>query len=227
METTDEKNTGTGMDKNSITGFSPEAVIIDAGSFPTDSIPLGWLDNCRKIICCDGAANSYLRNNPGKVWRIVGDCDSLSPEIKREYASIIRLNPDQETNDQTKAVQYLVAKGISRIAIIAATGLREDHTLGNISLLMEYLKEGIHARAYTDFGVFIPSSGTQTFFCDKGTRVSIFNFSAKEMSATGLKYPIRAFTSLWQGTLNQTVSGSFTINADGDYLVYITYPGTK
>ena len=49
---------------------------------------------------------------------------------------------DQETNDQTKAVNFLLAQGKRRIAIIGATGNREDHTLGNISLLSDYLRAG-------------------------------------------------------------------------------------
>ena len=61
-------------------------------------------------------------------------------------------NPDQETNDQTKAVNYLMEKGFRRIAIVGATGRREDHTLGNISLLMEYMRMGQKYVMYTDYG---------------------------------------------------------------------------
>lgn len=208
---------------DSITDFSPEAVIIDAGSFPKNKIALGWLDRCERIVCCDGAANRYLANG-NKVWRIVGDCDSLAPEIMDRYSDIVRRFPDQETNDQTKSVRYLSGKGAKRIAIIGATGLREDHTLGNISLLISYLHDGIDARAYTDFGVFIPVIGTREFHCRKGTQVSIFNFGATGMRADGLRYPIRDFDSWWQGTLNETIASRFTIHATGAYLVFINYP---
>ncbi len=208
---------------DSITDFSPEAVIIDAGSFPKNKIALGWLDRCERIVCCDGAANRYLANG-NKVWRIVGDCYSLAPEIIDRYADIVRRFPDQETNDQTKSVRYLSGKGAKRIAIIGATGLREDHTLGNISLLISYLHDGIDARAYTDFGVFIPVIGTREFHCRKGTQVSIFNFGATGMRADGLRYPIRDFDSWWQGTLNETIASRFTIHATGAYLVFINYP---
>ncbi len=208
---------------DSITDFAPEAVIIDAGSFPTNKVALCWLDTCRRIVCCDGAANRYLANSD-KVWRIVGDCDSLSPEIMSRYSDIVRRFPDQETNDQTKAVRYLAAKGIRRIVILGATGLREDHTLGNLSLLVEYLKDGIDARAYTDFGVFIPARDSRVFRCQTGTQVSIFNFGAKGLRAEGLRYPLRDFDSWWQGTLNETTSDRFTIHATGPYLLFINYP---
>ena len=207
---------------NSITDFKPEAVVIDAGSFPQNENALRWLDECDLIVCCDGAANGYLSNH-SKVWRIVGDCDSLSPEINERYHGIIRRFSDQETNDQTKAVSYLAGKGITKIAILGATGKREDHTLGNISLLLSYLGQGIEARAYTDYGVFIPVCGTRKFSCTHGAQVSIFNFRATGLKSDGLKYPIRDFDSLWQGTLNEAPTGEFTIHATGSYLVFINY----
>lgn len=209
-----------------ITDFHPQAVVIDAGNFPRNGIALRWLQGCSHIVCCDGAANSYLASPHPKVWRIVGDCDSLSPEIAHRYKDIIRRNPDQETNDQTKAVTYLAAKGFRRIAILGATGKREDHTLGNISLLLSYLAQGIEARAYTDYGVFIPVEGTRTFYCAPGTKVSVFNFRATGLLAEGLRYPIRDFDSLWQGTLNEATDGTFTIHATGTYLIFINYPSS-
>ncbi|MDE6397637.1 MAG: thiamine diphosphokinase, partial [Muribaculaceae bacterium] len=150
--------------------------------------------------------------------------DSMSDRIKETFSPIIRHFPDQETNDQTKSIKYLASKGIRQIAILGATGLREDHTLGNISLLIEYLKKGIEARIYTDYGVFIPVVDDREFICSKGTKVSIFNFGAKNMKAVGLEYPIRDFHNWWEGTLNKTVADRFSISANGYYLVFINYP---
>ena len=208
---------------NTINDFRPEAVIIDAGSFPENPLALQWLEHQTRIVCCDGAANRFIAAG-GRPWRIVGDCDSLSPQLLRDYGSIVRRNPDQETNDQTKAISYLASKGFREIAILGATGLREDHTIGNISLLVDYLSHGIHARAYTDFGVFIPARDTQEFHCPAGTQVSIFNFGATGLSAEGLRYPLRDFTSWWQGTLNETIAPTFRIHASGPYLIFIAYP---
>lgn len=209
--------------KETIMGYHPEAIVIDAGLFPTTPIPLEFLQRCNRVVCCDGAANSYLSSPDAKVWRIVGDCDSVNERIKERYGALIRRIPDQETNDQTKAVTYLEARGIKKIAILGATGLREDHTLGNISLLVEYMRRGIEARAYTDYGVFIPANGEMEFECYTGCQVSIFNFGATGMSSEGLRYPIRDFTNWWQGTLNETMHDIFKIRATGDYLVFINY----
>lgn len=109
----------------SVNDFKPEAVIVGAGEFPSHPIPLKWLEGCQRVVCCDGAADRYLETGM-PIWRIVGDCDSLSPENSLRYAPIIRRFADQETNDQTKAALYLHGKGYNHIAIIAATGMRED-----------------------------------------------------------------------------------------------------
>ena len=154
---------------------------------------------------------------------IVGDGDSLSEENRIRFHDRIHRIPDQETNDQTKAVNFLLAKGKRRIAIIGATGKREDHTLGNISLLMEYQQMGAEVVMLTDYGFFIPATGDKVFAGFPRQQVSVFNFGAIQLRSEGLKYPIYDFHSLWQGTLNEVEHCSFHITAKGSYLVYCTY----
>ncbi|MBQ8608419.1 MAG: thiamine diphosphokinase [Bacteroidaceae bacterium] len=208
---------------DTIDAFRPEAVIVGGGDFPTHPFPLGLIKETERIVCCDGAANEFLKRGM-KLWRVVGDCDSLLPEAYTAFTDILRPNPDQETNDQTKAVTYLAKKGMRRIAIVAATGRREDHTLGNISLLIEYMHRGMEVRMYTDYGVFIPCRNNRSFRCPIGTAVSIFSFGTQGMEAEGLRYPLRDFTTWWQGTLNTAEADTFTIRCKGDYLVYLNYP---
>ena len=116
--------------------YTPEAVILANGEYPSHPLPLQMLENAEFVVCCDGAANEYiLRGHTPDV--IIGDGDSLSPEYKELFSPIVHQIADQETNDQTKAVHFLQKKGFRRIAIVGATGKREDHTLGNISLLIQ------------------------------------------------------------------------------------------
>ena len=116
--------------------YTHEAVILANGEYPVHPLPLQVLADAKYVVCCDGAANEYIsRGHTPDI--IIGDGDSLLPEYKKRFSSIIHQIPDQETNDQTKAVHYLQSKGIRKIAIVGATVKREDHTLLNISLLME------------------------------------------------------------------------------------------
>ena len=83
--------------------YTPEAVILANGEYPTHTLPLKILEEAKFVICCDGAANEYiLRGHTPDI--IIGDGDSLSPENKTRFSDIIHHIADQETNDQTKAV---------------------------------------------------------------------------------------------------------------------------
>lgn len=207
--------------------FIPEAVIVGNGEFPSHPFPLYILETAPCVICCDGGADAFVHKTSRVPDWIIGDGDSLSEENRRRFQSIIRYNPDQETNDLTKAVLFLQEKGIRRIVIIAATGKREDHTLGNISLLMEYRRQGIEVVMLTDYGFFVPAADTQSFVSFKGQQISIFSFGTSGMSEEGLVYPLRDFTSWWQGTLNESLGSQFTIRCQGEYLLYRTYEAKK
>ena len=202
--------------------FLPEAVILANGDFPTHPIPSKLLAHADYLVCCDGGADEYIRR--GRVPHcIIGDGDSLNSRNRMKYSHLLHHVADQETNDLTKAVKYLAQNGKRKMAIVGATGKREDHTLGNISLLMEYQKQGLEVKMYTDHGVFIPCQGTHTFNSHPGQQVSIFNLTARSLHSIGLRYPIYDFSQWWQGTLNECTDTQFTIQAEGDYLVMINY----
>ena len=199
-----------------------DAVIVAGGEFPTALQPLEILQSAPYVVCCDGAADRYIAT--GRVPdAIVGDGDSISAENREKFAHLLHIISEQESNDQTKAVRYLLEHGMRRIAIVGATGRREDHTIGNISLLIEYARKGSEVCSFTDHGVFVPCNGTTTHKCRKGQQVSIFSITARDLSAEGLLYPIYDFNNWWQGTLNECTGDEFTINAKGEYLLFINY----
>ena len=199
-----------------------DAVIVAGGEFPTAPQPLEVLQSTPFVVCCDGAADRYIATGHTPD-AIVGDGDSISTENREKYTHLLHIIAEQETNDQTKAVLFLMEQGKRRIAIVGATGLREDHTIGNISLLVEYARMGCDVCSFTDYGVFIPCNGTTTHKCHKGQQVSILSVTAKDLSAEGLRYPIYDFNNWWQGTLNECTGDEFTITATGWYLLFINY----
>ena len=199
-----------------------DAVIVAGGEFPTAMQPLDILNNAPFVVCCDGAADRYIAT--GHIPdAIVGDGDSISEENREKYAHLLHIIGEQESNDQTKAVRYCMEHGKRRIAIVGATGRREDHTIGNISLLIEYARKGCDVCSFTDHGMFITCNGDTTLPCRKGQQVSIFAITAKELHAQGLLYPIYDFTNWWQGTLNECTGEQFTIHAKGEYLLFLNY----
>lgn len=205
-----------------MTDTTIEAVILANGDYPTARVPLDILSTAPFVVCCDGGANSYIEQGHTPDV-IIGDGDSLHPEYARKYAHIVTKVAEQESNDQTKAINYLLAKGKRNIAIVGATGKREDHTIGNISLLIEYARKGAHVRTYTDYGVFVPCNGNTTLQTKVGQQISIFSICATIERAEGLLYPIYNFTNWWQGTLNECTGTSVRIEAQGEYLVFLNY----
>ena len=195
-----------------------EAVVVGNGEFPVHPFPLTVLDQSPCVVCCDGGTNALVESGRLPDW-IVGDGDSLSEENRLRFQDRIYRNPDQET----KAVSFLASRGIRRIAILGATGKREDHTLGNISLLMEYQRVGLEVVMLTDYGFFVPAVDTQEFMGFPRQQVSVFNFDAVDLKSEGLRYPVYDFCYWWQGTLNEVEGDSFRIMAKGHYLVYCTY----
>jgi thiamine pyrophosphokinase len=61
-----------------------ETVILANGSFPFHEIPVAFLRNASRIICCDGAAQSLIEYGI-EPFAIVGDCDSLDPGISEKF----------------------------------------------------------------------------------------------------------------------------------------------
>ena len=197
-----------------------EVVIICDGAFPKTEYPRYLIRTADYIICCDGALRKFIRNskaifgNDRLPDKVVGDMDSLSAGLKAKYSDIIVQIDEQEHNDQTKAFRWALENlsGIGTITIIGATGQREDHTIGNISLLMEYARTydlealGIQLQMITDHGVIFPVTDTLEFDCGIGRQVSIFSpDNSLRIKSSGLAWKTDevVFDNWWKATLNR------------------------
>ena len=190
-----------------------KCVIVANGSFPETELPLRYLREASVIIACDGAIQS-LHNAGASPDAIVGDLDSISESFRRLYTGRIHHVEDQEINDLTKAVHFAHEAGQDEILILGATGLREDHTLGNISLLMEYALLFKRVEMLSDYGLFTPLLHSGTLSCMPGQQISLFSMVQEgEITTAGLRWPIyrRKLTAWWQGSLNEALENEFTI----------------
>jgi thiamine pyrophosphokinase len=193
----------------------PDAVILADGDFPTAPQPLALLRQAPYVCVCDGAIRHYPQANA-----VVGDGDSVPPAYRNRLIHI----SEQADNDLTKATRHCISQGYSRIAYLGCTGRREDHTLGNISLMVRYMRDfGLRPLLVTDYGWFVPACGPADFATLPGQQVSIFNFGSTRIQSDGLQYPTYPFSEWWQGTLNQASANIVSIDADGCYMVYRTY----
>ena len=200
-----------------------ECVVVANGLFPSGELPLQMLRQADYVIACDGAVvelEKYRRPD-----MIVGDLDSLTDEVGCRYSERIIRIIEQETNDLTKAVNFAKKQGHREVLLLGATGLREDHTLGNISLLMQYVTGFQRIEMLSDFGLFTPIVRTTTLESQPGQQVSLFSlYPHRAISVSGLRYPIekRHLFSWWEATLNEAVGKEFTVTLEegASILVY-------
>jgi thiamine pyrophosphokinase len=201
-------------------------VVIANGTFPRHPVPLAFLREASHIICCDGATEALLEYGPEPDY-IVGDLDSLSQELQQRYSHCLHHNPSQDDNDLTKAVNFCAERNWSEITILGATGKREDHSIGNISLLANYAGYA-KVQMITDYGVVMPLLQSGRFECFAGQQVSIFSLKPDTVfTFHGLKYLLTGETlsQWWQGTLNESIDAEFTIEMDrGKALVFREHP---
>lgn len=189
-----------------------KCIVVANGLFPSRPEIMELLQKADFVIACDGAVVKLEAHRQPDV--IVGDLDSLSLEIRKRYEDRIFHIPEQETNDLTKAVHYASGHGFREVLILGATGLREDHTLGNISLLMEYVADFESIEILSDFGCFTPLTRTAVLKSHPGQQVSLFSlYPDGAISVKGLCYPIenRRLHSWWEATLNEAIGHEFAV----------------
>ncbi len=195
-------------------------VIICDGAFPKTEYPRYLIRTADFIICCDGALKKFISHSKAVFGEerlpdlVTGDMDTLSAALQKKYADIIVREEEQEHNDQTKAVRWALnnLKSIETIHILGATGGRTDHTIGNVSLLMEYTRMfnlgEISIDMITDEGTIFPINDTIEFDCGEGRQVSIFTpDNSLRIKSEGLMYPTEdvVFDNWWKATLNTSV----------------------
>lgn len=193
-------------------------VIICDGQFPKNEYPRYLIRTADFIVCCDGALRKFVRNSMAIFGEerlpdlVIGDMDTLPASWQKKYADIIIRENEQEHNDQTKAVRWVLGNiaDIDHIYILGSTGGRADHTIGNLSLLMEYTRMfdlgETTIEAVTDQETFFAVNDTIEFDCGIGRQVSIFSpDNSLKIGSTGLEYPTDkvVFDNWWKATLNK------------------------
>ena len=197
--------------------------IVAHGEFPKNDKLIELIKKAKTIICCDGAITNLLAHDIIPDY-IIGDCDSLPDKIFTDFAAKIIKIPEQQNNDLTKAVNFATEKlQENNIQIFAATGLREDHTVGNIALLAKYAKLTKRIAILSDYGIFTVHNGKNKIKTIPGQQVSLFSAAHDlRLNSEGLVWDLNDFQlDFWyQGTLNQAVGDNFQLDSNGLVIVY-------
>ena len=139
--------------------------------------------------------------------------DSLPQELQESFADIIVHETEQDYNDLTKAMRWVLREHpeVMDITILGATGLREDHTIGNLGLLMEYTRlfdlGERRVSMVSDFGTAFAITDSCELHLGEGRRFSLFSAdNSLRISSIGLQWPTDGvvFDAWWKATLNRT-----------------------
>ena len=189
-------------------------VILGNGAFPTEPYPLFLLDQAEGVVCCDGAIEKWLEHDASaRPLAIVGDLDSVPAQFKEQFASVLVPVTEQEHNDQTKALAWVLENHpeVSEIVFLGATGLRKDHTIGNLGLLMDYPRQfNLGERKLSmvsDFGTAFVVTDSSDLHLGEGRRISLFSAdNSLRVCSEGLEWPLDevVFDAWWKATLNRT-----------------------
>lgn len=212
------------------------AVIIGGGDFPRKPYPRELIRRADIIVCCDGnALKAFLRNREAifgndnrRPDAIVGDMDSMSPKLAKEYSSLLVKIEEQDDNDQTKALHHILDNypDVDTIHILAATGKREDHTIGNLGLLMEYAREGSLPQLdmISDYTTAFVVTDSCDLILGRGRKISLFSpDNSLKLQSKGLVWPTDnvIFDNWWQATLNRTDDDTIHLDFSHKSLVLI------
>lgn len=182
------------------------------------------IEEASLIIAADGGACQAIAAgfHPGVI---IGDLDSYKP-TGNEQALIIH-DPDQETNDLEKALNYAKNNASEDVIVFGATGKRLDHTLKNLSVLLQFSRQFrsiCFKDRYSEIRI-ITSPFREEF--PLHTSISLFPLSGtvEGLTTKGLKYPLSngiLKNGVQDGSSNETVKKRVDIVFEkGDLLLLV------
>lgn len=218
------KNLATEVRKNKMNHF--KSVILCDGEPPDSGLILSELRDSNLFIAADGGAYRAAEMDL-QPDIITGDLDSYIV-TGNEKATIIH-NPDQETNDLEKALNVALENNSTHTVVFGATGKRIDHTLKNISVLLQFNSrfESILFRDQSSTLTIIESP-----FCAEfplHSSISLFPLSGEVTGLTtrGLRYPLKNESlknGVRDGTSNESIEKIVEIEfKKGDLLLVLNH----
>ena len=143
------------------------------------------------LLAADGGANHLARIGlcPAAV---IGDLDSINEKTRAWIGEDLLIHrPDQDRTDLDKALEYALEDlGVESLTVLAATGGRVDHDLGNIGLLAR-LGLGTRLCFEGDAHRLIAVNGEATLGSTPGETWSFWTFDpGVRVTIDGVRWPV-------------------------------------
>jgi len=182
--------------------------------------------DCDLIIAVDGGAKYFI--DIGLIPQvIIGDMNSVDSDIWKNNRGIehIQYPEVKDKSDTEIAVEYALEHGCKQVILLAATGGRLDHTLGNIALIASHPGQ-VALFDGTSTLVAVDKSEKCILHGQAGTRVSLipYGLDPSKVRTNGLKHALRdeCLSSATHGLSNELSRTETCICvSNGILLVYI------
>ena len=141
------------------------------------------------VVFCD-CGLKHLEQLQVKPSLIVGDFDSHeNPHLDVET---IVLPCEKDDTDTVYAVKEALNRGFDDFLLIGVVGVRLDHTLGNVSILLHLDSLGKKGCIMDDYSEMEIVSDQPVSVCGQYSFFSLLNITgcAKGITITGAKYPL-------------------------------------
>ena len=134
---------------------------------------------------------------------IVGDFDSVSPEILEFYKKQSQIifhtfNAEKDNTDTDIAFKLAIQLKSSKITILGALGKRMDHAIANIHILKDALEANIPCQMIDEYNRIYLINKEMTLEKDKvyGKYVSLIPLTStvEGLTLPGYKYPLNHYT---------------------------------
>ena len=198
-------------------------ILVLNGELPKKDHLISKVEKYDKILCADGSANFLISNGINPDF-ILGDLDSVHKDTLRNYKGNIINLPNQNLNDLEKILLWAMKQKIKNIDIIGMDGKRIDHTIGNFSVILKYIKK-MKINIFTQSGIFYTINLSKVFNNVKNNYISIFSNDLNTLiSSEGLKFELenKNLPELNSGTLNYAIKNKVTINSNDSILLFVS-----
>lgn len=199
------------------------ACVVCNGAFVNPDEAAQVIRKSQLVIAADGGSEHLARLGLDPDV-IVGDMDSI---LHDTWPGVQRVSYPREKDktDTELAVEYALSRGCRQIGLLAATGGRLDHTLGNIALVARHVGR---LAILLDKATLVAADKTQECLLHgaRGTTVSLIPFGESPVTvrSKGLKYPLddRPLTHPTHGLSNEMIGSEASIRVlAGVLLIYV------
>lgn len=171
-----------------------------------------WAKSADVVVAADGAANRMLASGIAPDI-VIGDLDSLEPEIRRSSLDI-REDQDQETTDCDKLLLFVNRTyPEAEFSLIGLEGDRFDHVLGSTHSAAR-LNPGVRVVLRDGFGFFVTENRPFQVRCNLGQLVSLIPLLPCEgVLMTGVQWTPKENLSPLGATSISNVASDTTVTA--------------